>query len=58
MSDILEELKNIDITSMVKEAMAETFGKCTQCNTPVVMGRWLRWCPKKSCNYIALRGRS
>lgn len=57
MTDLLEEMKNIDISKLVKEAMAETFGKCVNCNAPVVGGRWLRWCPKKSCNYVAPLGK-
>lgn len=39
----------------VKKAMRLAFGKCPDCNEPMVGGRWLRWCPDRKCGWVGPR---
>jgi hypothetical protein len=39
----------------LKAAMREAFGKCPNCNTRLVAGRWLKWCERKGCKWVAAK---
>lgn len=33
----------------IRSAMRVAFGKCPECGERLVRGRWLRWCPDRTC---------
>lgn len=48
-NDLKKALADFDGTKALRVA----FGKCPECNVPFVVGRWLRWCPKRGCSWLA-----
>lgn len=39
----------------LKAALREAFGKCPEHDVPVIVGHWLKWCPKKECSWLGVK---
>lgn len=46
--EVSAALQEVDLVG----AMREAFGKCPDCNTPLVAGHWLKWCESRTCRWV------